>query len=307
MTRVGDDPAEFPLVVPREIAIAAGLTRGQISHRVASGRWRVVARGHYLRVAALDAVEDEFERSRMEHVATAVAAARVRPGSVIAFGSAALAHGLPLLGGPPPRVQLIVPEGAWTGLREGVRFRSGRLDPRHIAAAMPPVTSVARTCVDIARYESLASALVVGDAAVGRGLVSVDDACHLLKGMGTVRGCRRAAAALPWLSGLRESPLESRSWAAFLDWNIPLPEMQQPIWDGQGFIGRVDFLWREFGVIGEADGRLKYTGDALWDEKRREDRLRALGFRVVRWSWHDLGSRKAAVRAALQSALREGH
>jgi hypothetical protein len=61
--------------------------------------------------------------------------------------------------------------------------------------------------------------------------------------------------------------------------------------DEEGFIGRVDFYWEEFGVIGEADGRSKYAEPgALYAEKRREDRLRRhAGCReLIRWGWTDL-------------------
>ncbi len=52
---------------------------------------------------------------------------------------------------------------------------------------------------------------------------------------------------------------------------------------------RVDFWWSQQGVIGEADGRVKYTDeDVLWREKRRRDALEELGLRVVRWSWTDV-------------------
>ncbi|MEP6651128.1 MAG: DUF559 domain-containing protein [Lapillicoccus sp.] len=70
-------------------------------------------------------------------------------------------------------------------------------------------------------------------------------------------------------------------------------EQQVPIYDDQGrFDARVDFLIRAEGVVVEFDGVLKYEGaqgrDALVREKRREDALRALGFRVVRLTWSDL-------------------
>ena len=53
-------------------------------------------------------------------------------------------------------------------------------------------------------------------------------------------------------------------------------------------LGRVDFLWPEHRTIGEFDGRLKYDDPArLWDEKRREDSMRAIGYRFVRWTWAD--------------------
>ena len=50
-------------------------------------------------------------------------------------------------------------------------------------------------------------------------------------------------------------------------------------------------------MVGEADGRLKYdTREVLYAEKRREDRLRALGLAVIRWGWSDLAGKEAGER-----------
>lgn len=51
---------------------------------------------------------------------------------------------------------------------------------------------------------------------------------------------------------------------------------------------RLDFLWPDCEVAGEADGRIKYlTGADLLAEKRREDDIRSLGLRVARWDWDE--------------------
>jgi hypothetical protein len=54
----------------------------------------------------------------------------------------------------------------------------------------------------------------------------------------------------------------------------------------------VDFYWDELGLVGEADGKLKYQDDearpdvkALWDETRRGDRLAHHGAVLARWGW----------------------
>ena len=72
--------------------------------------------------------------------------------------------------------------------------------------------------------------------------------------------------------------------------------MQHCSYDLEGFIARTDFFWPEYGVVGEFDGDAKYLDDELLDgrstretilaEKKREDRLRALGYAVVRWDWN---------------------
>ncbi|MCD2263701.1 hypothetical protein K3888_13425 [Dietzia aurantiaca] len=51
---------------------------------------------------------------------------------------------------------------------------------------------------------------------------------------------------------------------------VPEPETKVDVLDGEGsFIGRVDFLRREFGVIGECDGSGKYLDGADAAEARR--------------------------------------
>lgn len=64
---------------------------------------------------------------------------------------------------------------------------------------------------------------------------------------------------------------------------------------GRELLGRVDFWWPDLHLVGEFDGRLKYRAelggarakDTVWREKLREDALRALGLRIVRWTWDD--------------------
>ncbi|WP_104088268.1 hypothetical protein [Arthrobacter sp. GMC3] len=67
---------------------------------------------------------------------------------------------------------------------------------------------------------------------------------------------------------------------------------------GLPVIGFPDFEWKEFKVLGEFDGFEKYSAQrflkgktpsqVVVEEKRWEDRLRALGYTVVRWVWSDL-------------------
>jgi hypothetical protein len=106
-----------------------------------------------------------------------------------------------------------------------------------------------------------------------------------------------------------ESVGESVSRVTMAELGLPAPVLQHRFFDADGFIGTVDFWWPELGVIGEFDGRVKYfdprmsRGDpaaVVYREKYREDRLRGLGPRVVRWGWPEaisaarLGPRLAA-------------
>ena len=79
------------------------------------------------------------------------------------------------------------------------------------------------------------------------------------------------------------------------------PGLQGYLLDGS--LARADFLWAQWRVIGEADGRMKYeTPEDLWREKLREDRLRELGYEVVRWTWDEIVNRPEVVVARILRA-----
>ena len=96
-----------------------------------------------------------------------------------------------------------------------------------------------------------------------------------------------------------ESAGESYSRVVFHLAGLPAPEPQYRVpTPDRRFLGRCDFGWPALGVLGEFDGKKKYgrllrepgqtAEDVLIEEKRREDRLRALGWIVIRWMWRDL-------------------
>jgi very-short-patch-repair endonuclease len=161
-----------------------------------------------------------------------------------------------------------------------------------------PITSVPRTWLDVARSGRLVDGLVLGDAALRAGAMTAADVSRVLTTSWTRRGLRVATEAGRHLDGARETALESASWAYFIDHRLPLPRMQVEIRTAHGrFVARVDFLWDQVAVVGEADGQMKYVAaDALYAEKRREDEIRSEGFRVVRWGAADLRGDALAAR-----------
>ena len=304
---IGEDPPGLPLVITREAALLAGLTGGQIQHRLRTGRWRSLDYGTYVREWARTTSADPYERARDDHVLRAMSAAATRPGSMLGHASAALAHGLPLVSGIPTDAHLVVPIGQWAGRRGAVQVHRADLAPADVTECAPwetLVTSVARTWLDVARTLSTADALSVGDHALRERMMTSSEVEVLVARHARLRGIGRAALALAHCDGRRETPIESLSWTRFLEWNVPLPTMQHDIWDGRSHVARVDFFWPELGLVGEADGRLKYQGGtALWDEKRRELRLRRLGFRVIRWTWADVRRGSSPFREVLMAEL----
>ena len=102
-----------------------------------------------------------------------------------------------------------------------------------------------------------------------------------------------------------QTVLETLSRLALIAEGLPEPELQVAFHDDEGLIGRVDMWWPGLGVIGEADGLLKYgSGADVVREKAREDRLRATGRMVVRWTWREIMTSPGIVARRIRGAAR---
>ncbi|KQU67528.1 type IV toxin-antitoxin system AbiEi family antitoxin domain-containing protein [Phycicoccus sp. Root101] len=153
---------------------------------------------------------------------------------------------------------------------------------------------------------SVEAGVVAADAALHGQAATTDDlraaADRLLPGL---RGRARVRRVLAAMDPLAESPGESRTRLVLSALGLPV-ESQVVVRDEQGgFVGRVDFLVAGRVVV-EFDGAVKYGGadgrDGLVAEKRREDRLRSLGYEVVRLTWADL-AHPARMLAQIRAAL----
>lgn len=238
--------------------------------------------------------------------------------SVLSFGSAAVMHGLPVWPDAVERVHLTRVRRFSGRIRSTVHVHVALLDEADVTAIDGMrTTSLARTCADLARTVPFRQAVAAGDRSLRQGmmheqLVDQVDAAARRYGVGRARVVARL------VDERSESVGESVSRCAMIEAGICMPELQAVITD-DGFEARVDFLWRDQRVIGEFDGKIKYgrllrTGekpqDVVYAEKLREDRLRELGYRVVRWTWRDLGDLSAfaeRIRRALRSGADQNH
>lgn len=248
-------------------------------------------------------------------------------GAVMALGcpayafaeSAALLWGLPLPFQAPRELNLVRDLGRdGRSLRQpsahpitlpGASIITHQLAPEQKSAvAGIPTVNLALAAVSCAARLHADWPVVVLDSALWR-----DEQMRLmleseLDGWPQFRGRSRALRALELARSGAQTPLETLSRLGLIRQGLPEPRLQEPFSDAEGLIGVVDMFWPTLGVIGEADGLIKYESrDALIAEKRREDRLRALGFAVVRWGWGDVMERPEAVaqrirRAALWAA-----
>ncbi|MFD6158064.1 hypothetical protein ACFWF7_10695 [Nocardia sp. NPDC060256] len=268
---------------------------GFTDHELQGRGWRRVHRGLYVESAEAVGLTVEQRHCVLARAVVAAAESSV----VVTHVSAAIVHGLPVWKIPLARVHL--------GRN---RRAGGRVRRRSVVHSMPiapdewelvdelPVTTVARTVVDLARTVPFEQAVVVGDAALRLGKTTRDELCEQLERAKGRTGRPQASRVVEFLDGRAESPGESRSRVAMCQLKLPAPELQARILTPtKSLVARVDFLFPEHGVIGEFDGEIKYRGelrgtlnpeDVVIAEKVREDALRRLGWTVARWTWRDL-------------------
>jgi hypothetical protein len=300
-------------VLPRDVftvadALRQGATQRQLEWAVEKGRLHRLRRGV---LCAASTWGDAGPAQRAVLMARAVAASR-RAGGPFAFshGTAAALLGLPVvdLRGP---VWLTVPAGGRTRRDEAVVQQAAPLPATDVTARHGlPCTTAVRTVADCLRHLAPENAVVVADAALRAGLVTKEELVALVQQHRWPRAAA-ATAVLPLLDGRRESALESRSAVVLHRHQVPAPRVQVRVLDDRGrFVARVDMLWEEQGVVGEADGLVKYAGAAparaVADEKQREARLQALGLVVVRWTAQQLDGDPPLVVEQLRAALASG-
>ena len=286
----------------RAEALTTGISERRLDGMLATGDLTRVASGVYALTTPWQA-SPPWDR----HRGLARAAVRATPDAIISHASAAALLDLPMPPRPPQRATMTVLHDSRTSGDDGWRqFHRGHTPPPHIVIDQGhPYLVPARTVIDCMREMRPGDALAVLDAALGRRLVTGPELLDMRRHQRRWPGITVADDILRLGNGLRESWFESRSAWVMAGWGLPPGIPQVVVSDSRGrFVGRVDTLWPELGVVGEADGRGKYLPDvtatgrppdevaarAVLAQAHRETRLRDLGLEVVRWDPSDLAS-----------------
>ena len=242
---------------------------------------------------------DDRHRARIR--ATAIAHDR---DLVFSHFSAAALWGLPMVSAWPARVEVVEQRSSGGRSRTGLLSHGDGVPTDVETRGGLATTTLARTLVDVARTGRFSAAVAMADhvlpAARDRtstapaGIITLDLVASELAVHPSSYARARAERVLAFADGAAESPGESLSRVGIHLLGFPPPVLQQVFVDEHGMM-YPDFWWPDFGVADEFDGAGKYlraeflrgrsTSDALMMEKAREDRLRALGPRVVRWGW----------------------
>lgn len=283
-------------------AATLGLEQPDLRRLLRGGHIVRVRRDAYVLGAAWVAAHPE------ERLALRVRAVmRSRPGSIAAYQSALALHRLRLyrvsmstvdLLGPVNRVRVagalrVHPD--WEGH-----------DPQ-IADGFRCV-SIPDAIAQVGLRSGVMAAIVPLDAALHDARCTITDVAHALAERARrPKDHRIAEAILEGADRRSESSGESRARVIFADQGFEvIPQYEIRDDDGE-VIGRADLLVD--GVVTEIDGAVKYGGaqgrTALIAEKRREDRIRALGYPMVRFMTSEL-DRPEAMVAAVRRARRTG-
>jgi len=164
-------------------------------------------------------------------------------------------------------------------------------------------TSLSRTWADLASMLQPAALLAVTDQLLGLGC-SVHELDQQLARRPRGRGVARARAVLPVADARAESPMESvLRWLVHSS-GLPAPEVQLDVFTPGGrFVGRADLAWPDRKVLVEFDGDLHRDRDVFVNDLRRQNKLVAEGWIILRFSSADVLGRPDDVVAQIRAAL----
>jgi hypothetical protein len=243
------------------------------------------------------------------------------PGTAASHETAALLWGLPLPLRPDDApLHLTRPVGASRPRRAGVVGHVSALcDGDVVMVYGVPLTSPARTWCDLSAHLALPELVAAGDALLRRpdaprrpaAINLPDPLCSvaaltaaLLPRAGT-RGMATAHAALPLLRAGVDSAPESLLRLLIVAAGLPEPEVNEWITDDAGRrVSRPDLQYRVQRIALEYEGEHHLTDPRQWARDiDRDDRLRALGWTVLRFTKRHLGAGREDALARISQAL----
>jgi hypothetical protein len=258
----------------------SGATPGAARHRLATGRWVLVAKGVY-RLAGVPVTW------RQRALAACLIAG---PGAVVSHRSAAVLWGVS--GFRPGRVDITVPVGR---SNRNALARVHRSDVKGVRRDGVPVTTVARTMHDLAGVVGGDVLEEAVDDVLCRRLCTIDQ----LPARGPLRTVLEAWNGDGWAAGVAEMRVVRELVAA----GLPQPVRQHEIWVGGEFVARVDLAYPEDWLAMELDSFRWHAGRGPFRSDRlRRNRIEAAGWRLLEAAPEDVGHLVRQAAAILRLA-----
>ncbi len=274
-------------VVTRSQLITAGISPSAVDRRLACGRYRALHAGVYLTLP--------FPVRYTREMAAVLASG---PEAVASHVSAAPLWEMRAPADGP--IDVIAPGNR--GRRGGIRVHRIRLpDAERTLQHRVPVTTPARTLLDLAGVLELRELEAVLARAEREGLVRAEELGRLLERHPGQRGvlALRSVLELPSGPAFTRSAAEAEFLALVREAEIPTPECNVKF-------GRheLDFFWRRARIAVEVDGfRYHGTRQGFERDRGRDADLVAAGVTVLRLCWRQLTDKRVATAVKLGQAL----
>jgi very-short-patch-repair endonuclease len=282
-------------VVTRAQARARGFSEDAIYWRLKTGRWECLYPGVYRLAGSERTHEQELLSACMAGGPTAVASHR----------SAARLLGLPVRSGQVEITILEARRARLNGVKVHRAARLDRVDRDRVDGI--PVTSVARTLIDLSGALGRAGLEAALDHALSQRLVPLSYLKSRLEALGT-QG-RQGAGLLAGLIAVRldgprpamaferrlQAALARAGLAAAREHEVRLPN---------GRTRRIDFAFPEYKLAVEADSyRYHFDLDDWSEDRTRNNELVALGWRILPVTYRHLTRNPRAVTEQIRRAL----
>lgn len=297
--RIAAHAARSHGIVARPTLLELGASAKAIRHRVERGRLVPIGGGVF-RVAGAPPTW---------HGTVLAAVLAGGDGACATHRTAAALHALPGFG--RRHLEIAVLRGRRPRATGATVHHVGELPDHHRRVVEGiPVTSVARTIFDLCGCVHPARAERALDHCLTRAMVTIPSCWRVLYDL-----AERGRPGTAWMRVLLQargdgyvapaSELERTMLELVEDAGLPRPEREIDLGDADGWVGRVELVFREAKVLVEVDSRLHHTALADYEHDRaRDNRFVAEGFRVLRFTADQILHQPDAVVATLRRALR---
>jgi hypothetical protein len=294
-------------IVTTSELLKAGWRCDQIRDGTRRGDLLVVRRGIYAEGVHARKLLSLEGGDELLAISAAAALTGAGAGAVVSHQSAAYLHKIDLVGRRDLTVHLTRPPGTDMHAPARIRLHSADLPAAHVTDHLGlPVTTPARTAIDLARALPFRAAVVAADSALHHRLATMEELRSVLAVCSRWPGAAKAADVIGFADPRSESPLESIARVVFRDCGLPPPKLQALIGTADD-VARVDFFWGQYRTIVEVDGAVKYA-DPLRARAQleRDSWLRSLGYEVVHFTWDEITTMPDFVATRIREAFRRG-
>lgn len=274
-----------------------------------------IRHGAYAPASDWSAADD---RRRHQLRAHAVLRSHTSP-LALSHTSAAVEHGLRLYEPDLRRIHVTSLDGSIARSTPEVVYHTGACtdDDLHAVNGQLAIEPV-RAGIEAASLGSVDQGVVVLDSVVDLEMGTLDDVRRKFRELTGQPYSRKLQVVVRLVRKGANSLAETLGRQLMWRHHLPEPVLQFEVYDDRGrLVGRCDFAWPEYGLLGEFDGMQKYgrlrregetVEQAVVREKTREDALREItGWLMIRIIWPELFTPQvtaARIRAQLQRGSR---